>query len=119
MKSWRGSKMNQTDKLKQKWAKKRGPKDIGCTRVYIPDWYQACEGWVETIGEAMSDLRVEKYTMEEAPADRGAWLFLFGRHFPPVKKGKLPPRGEIEFSATNGYRVTWVQKIKSNILVRG
>lgn len=85
-------------------------------KVFIPNFYHQVWGdaLTETLQEAIQDLKPAHFKIEER--DNGVYLYLFSaRLFPKVSQGDETPDASLLLSG-QGWRVKWMQKIKSQIV---
>ena len=86
-------------------------------KIFIPNFYGLVWGdhLAETIQEAIEGLKPSFAKMEER--DDGAYLYLFSkRMFPKVEHGDETPEGQLFLSASEGWKIKWQMKIKSQIV---
>ena len=85
-------------------------------KVFIPNFYHQIWGdyLTETLQEAIKDLQPTFFKIEER--DNGVYLYLFSsRLFPKVRHGDETPDASLLLGG-QGWRVKWMQKIKSDIV---
>jgi hypothetical protein len=80
--------------------------------VYFKVWGDAV---FETIQDAVKDLNPTMFKVEERKD--GVYLYLFNKNtLPKVNNGDETPEGKLWLSASEGWKIEWNQRIKSNIV---